>query len=71
MHSLKGLCLTTSVIFLICQKVITKCDVCGGVIYISNKSKYLKNEVRYPTAVKNNLFNNFKSSLELESFLQP
>ena len=36
-------------------------DVCGGVIYISNKSKYLKIEVSYATAVKTNLYN-FKSS---------
>ena len=28
--------------------------VCGGVIFISNKSKYLKTEVRYATAAKTN-----------------
>ena len=28
-----------------------QCDVCGGVIYISNKSKYLKTDVRYATAI--------------------
>ena len=32
-------------------------DVCGGVVYISNKSKYLNTEVRYVTAVKTNLYN--------------
>ena len=36
-------------------------DVYSGVIFISNKSKYLKTEVRYPTAVKTNIYN-FKSS---------
>ena len=38
-------------------------DVCRGVIFISNKSKYLKTEVRYlyATAVKTNIYN-FKSS---------
>ena len=40
-----------------------QCDVCGGVIYISNKSKYLKTEEdTYATAVKTNLCN-FKSSI--------
>ena len=38
-----------------------QCDVCGGVIYISNISKYLKTEMRYATAVKINFYN-FKSS---------
>ena len=33
-----------------------QCDVCGEVIYISNKSKYLKTEMRYATAVKTNLY---------------
>ena len=46
-----------------------QCDVCGGVIYISNKSKYLKTEMRYAIAVKTNLYN-FKSSLKNKSFLQ-
>ena len=36
-------------------------DVYSGVIFISNKSKYLKTEVRYATAVKTNIYN-FKSS---------
>ena len=31
-------------IFLISQKIIMQYDVCGGVIYISIKSKYLKTE---------------------------
>ena len=39
------------------------CDVCSGVIYISNKSKYLKTEMRYTTAVKSNLYN-FKRSFK-------
>ena len=40
-----------------------QCDVtiCGGVIYISNKSKYLKTEVRYVTAAKIN--NNITSKV--------
>ena len=33
-------------------------DVCGGVIYISNKSKYLETEMRYATVVKTNLSKN-------------
>ena len=44
-------------------------DECCGVIYISNKSKYLKTEMRYAKAVKNNLYN-FKSSFKWEDFLQ-
>ena len=40
-----------------------QCDVCGGVIYISNKFKYLKTEVRYATAVQTNLYD-FKSSFK-------
>ena len=28
-----------------------QCDVCGGVIYISNQSKYLKTDVRYARVV--------------------
>ena len=48
---------TTSVIILISQKVIMQCDVCSGVIYISNTSKYLKAEMRYATAEKTNLYN--------------
>ena len=45
-------------IFLISKEVlIIQCDVCGGVIYISNKSKYLTTEMRYATAVKTNLYN--------------
>ena len=46
-----------------------QCDVCGGVIYKSNKSKYLKTEMRYAKAVKTNLYN-FKSSFKYEGFLQ-
>ena len=46
-----------------------QCDVCGGVIYISNKSKYLKTKERYTQAVKNNLYN-FKSSFKQEGFLK-
>ena len=47
-----------SLIFLISQNVIMQCDVCGAVIYrISNKSKYLKTEMRYATDVKTNLYN--------------
>ena len=46
-----------------------QCDVCGGVIYISNKSKYLKTEMRYARAVKINLYN-FKISSKNKSFLQ-
>ena len=49
----------SSVIFLISKKAIIKCDVCGAVTYISNRSKYLKTEVRYATDVKTNL-KNFK-----------
>ena len=60
-HSLKWPCSPTSEIFLTSQKVIIQCDVCGGVIHISNKSKYLKTDMRYATAVKINLYN-FKSS---------
>ena len=37
--------------------------ICDGAIWISNKSKYLKTEVRYTTAVKINLYN-FKSSFK-------
>ena len=37
--------------------------ICGGGIYISNKSKYLENEVRYARAVKSNLYN-FKRSFK-------
>ena len=44
-------------------------DVCGGVIYISNESKYLKTEVTYSRAVKNNLYN-FKSYFKKEGFHQ-
>ena len=44
-------------IYLISQNVIMQSDVCGGVIYMSNKSKYLKTEMRYATAVKTNLYN--------------
>ena len=40
-----------------------QCDVCVGVIYISNKSKYLKTEMRYARAVKTNLHNS-KSSFK-------
>ena len=40
-------------------------DVRGGVIYISNKSKYLKNEVRYAIAVKTNLYSNIPSKVRL------
>ena len=40
-----------------------QCDVYGGVIYISNKSKYIETEVRYATAVKINLYN-FKRSFK-------
>ena len=36
---------------------VTYSTVCGGVIYIWNKSKYLKTEVRYARAVKTNLCN--------------
>ena len=36
---------------------------CGAVIYISNKSKYLKTEVRYAKSVKINLYN-IKSSFK-------
>ena len=32
------------------------CDVCGGDTYMSNKSKYLKTEVRYAVAVQTNLY---------------
>ena len=60
-HSFKWLCSTTSVIFLIFQKVIMQCDVYG--------IKYLKTEMRYAIAVKTNLYN-FKSSLKNKSFLQ-
>ena len=28
-----------------------QCDVCGGVIDISNKSKYIKTDVKYTRAV--------------------
>ena len=35
----------------------------GGIIYMSNKFKYLKTEVRYATAVKTNLYN-FKRSFK-------
>ena len=37
--------------------------ICGGVIFISNKSKYLENEVRYARDVKSNLYN-FKRSFK-------
>ena len=37
-----------------------QCDVFGGVLYISNESKYLKIDVRYARAVNTNLYN-FKS----------
>ena len=67
MHSCKWICSTTSVIFLISQKVITQCDVCGGVIYISNKSKYLKTEMRYARAVKINHYS-FKRSFKWKGF---
>ena len=40
-----------------------QCDVCGEVIYTSNKFKYLENEVRYARAVKTNLYN-FKGSFK-------
>ena len=43
------LTLTTSVIFLISQKVIMQC---GSYLHISNKSQYLKTEVRYARAVR-------------------
>ena len=43
-------------------------DVCGGLIYISNKSKYLKTEMRDATAVKPNLYN-LKSCFKYEDFL--
>ena len=46
-----------------------QCDVCGGVIYISNKSKYLKTEMRYARAVKTNIYN-FKSYLKNKGFFQ-
>ena len=46
-----------------------QCDVCEGVIYILNKSEYLKTEMRYVTAVKTNLYN-FKSSFKEDGFLQ-
>ena len=39
-------------------------DVCGGVIYKSNKSKYIKTKMRYARAVKTNCYN-FKSSLRV------
>ena len=57
--------MTTSVIFLVSQKVIMQCDVYAVELftYISNKSKYLKTEMRYAIAVKTNLYN-FKSSLK-------
>ena len=42
---------------------LSQCDVCDGVIYMSNKSKYLKTEMRYATAAKTNLYN-FKSSFK-------
>ena len=29
-----------------------QCDVCGEVVYISNKFKYIETEVRYARAVK-------------------
>ena len=32
---------------MISQQLIIQCDVCSCVIYISNKSQYLKNEERY------------------------
>ena len=41
-----------------------ECDVCGGVIFISNKSKYLKTEMRYTTVVLKTNFYNFKSSFK-------
>ena len=65
MHTHAQFRLITSVTFLISEKVIMQCDVCGagGVIYISNKSKYLKTEMRYMTAVKTNLYN-LKSSFK-------
>ena len=44
-----------------------QCDVCGGVTYISNKSKYLKTEMRYAGAVKTNLYN-FKISFQIKGF---
>ena len=34
-----------------------QCDVCGGVIYTLNKSKYLKTDIRYARAVKTNRCN--------------
>ena len=40
-----------------------QCDVCGGIIYISNKSKYLKTEMRYATAEKINLYNFYNNLL--------
>ena len=40
-----------------------QCDVCCVVVFISNKSKYLKTEMRYATTVKTNLYN-FKRSLK-------
>ena len=46
-----------------------QCDISGGVICISNKSKYLKTEIRYARAVKTNLYN-LKSSFKYEGFLQ-
>ena len=44
-----------------------QCDVCGGVIYISNKSKYLKTKMKYVRAVKTNSYN-FKCSLKIKGF---
>ena len=36
---------------MISQQLITQCDVYAGVIYISNKSQYLKNEERYEKTI--------------------
>ena len=42
-------------------------DVCSGVIYISNKSQYLKNDMKYERAAKTNVYN-LKRSFTQESF---
>ena len=48
-----------------------QCDVRDGVIYISNKFKYFKTEVRYATAVKTNLYNFRCSFKHIYSFHIP
>ena len=42
-------------IFLISPKDM-QYDICGGVTYISKKSKYLKTEMKYATAIKTNTY---------------